>query len=315
MNNALTLALLALLAVLLAASLLVFYFGIRSRRREHVSRLLDQSQRPSLDLQTIGADGDDTEDNSDQKGYWSIATSLPVAPEIQRSLREAGYAGVRPRVIFAFLNLALPVAVLVVSLLTLGMTGMQTMDLFVVCILAILAFLLPRWLLRWLAARRRQALAEEIPVVIQLLLMLMGAGLSIEHALRILRTESRGVGEGTLLPEFAHELDILMHRVDAGGSLANELQLLVNAVSVQELADLAAVLRQVLRRGGDIRQSLSNLAELIEDRRYTRMQERAGEIAGRMSAVMILFMFPALVLFIAGPGFLAVLEGLRDAAS
>lgn len=313
--NAAALALLTLVAVLLALSALVFHQGVKSRQREHVSRMLDRSRRHAMDMQALDAEAEQSADNDSQKTYWTLAANLPLAPEIRRTLREAGYAGVRPRLVFALINLVLPVAVLVISLLMFGITGMQTLDLFLIFILVTFAFLIPRWILRWLAARRRRILSEEIPVVIQLLLMLLGAGLSIEHALRILRNESRKGSEAALLPEFSRELEILMHRIDAGGSLAEELQSLAGAVTVQELSDLAAVLRQVLRRGGDIRQSLSNLAGLIEDRRYTRMQEQAGEIAGKMSAVMILFMFPALVLFIAGPGFLAVLEGLRNAAS
>ncbi len=199
-------------------------------------------------------------------------------------------------------------------LLVIGLTGLEPQHLLLTFVLVVLAFLAPRWALRWLAARRRRILSAEIPVVIQLLLMLMGAGLSIEHALRVLRTESRGQGDTPILPEFSRELDILFQRVDAGSSLANELDLLSRAVGVQELSDLCAVLRQVLRRGGDIYKSLTNLVALIEDRRYTRLQEQAGNIAGKMSAVMILFMFPALVLLVAGPGFLAILEGLQSAS-
>ncbi len=312
MNSAVFI-LIALIAAMLATSIMLLHLGSKTRQREQVSRKLETAlyKRKATDVDTEPAEAAEFVST---KPYWAIMASLPMAAEIKSSLREAGYVGVQAQLIFAFINLALPAGVFALSLVVIGFTGAQTPQLLATFIFTVLAFLLPRWILRWLAARRRRALSQEIPVVIQLLLMLMGAGLSIEHALRILRAESREDNDFPLLPEFSYELDVVLHRVDAGGSLARELSLLSGAVGVQELSDLTAVLRQVLRRGGDIRQSLTNLGQLIEDRRYTRMQEQAGEIAGKMSVVMILFMFPALVLFTAAPGFLAVLEGLRDAA-
>lgn len=313
MNSAVFI-LIALISAMLAISIMLLYLGAKTRQREQVSRKLETALHKHTAIDT-GTEPVATAEFKPAKPYWSIMASLPMAAEIKSSLREAGYVGVQAQLVFAFINLALPIGVLVLSLVIIGFTGAQAPQLLATFIFTVLAFLLPRWLLRWLAARRRRALSQEIPVVIQLLLMLMGAGLSIEHALRILRAESSEDSEFPLLPEFSRELNVVLHRVDAGGSLAQELGLLSGAVGVQELSDLTAVLRQVLRRGGDIRQSLTNLAQLIEDRRYTRLQEQAGEISGKMSVVMILFMFPALVLFIAGPGFLAVLEGLRDVSS
>lgn len=303
----------ALMAVLLASVVILLQISAKTRRRELVTRKLEQVRygqvRDSADA------ADEPERTRQSNPYWSMLANLPMAAEIKRSLREAGFAGVQPQLIFALINMALPVGVLLICLAWLGLAGLVIESLLITLVAVILGFLSPRWVLRWLAARRRQALSAEIPVVIQMLIMLMDAGLSIEHALRILRTESAADRNSPLLPEFARELRILLNRVDAGGSLAHELGAISGALGVRELSDLAAVLRQVLRRGGDIRQSLANLAELIEDRRYTRMQERAGVIAGKMSAVMILFMFPALVLFLAGPGFLAIVEGLSNASS
>lgn len=307
--------LLTVMAILLASGILLLHISARTHQREQVSRKLEKVLYENTDVSDAETETDSALEELQRKRFWSLLAGLPMAPEIQRLVREAGYAGIQPRLIFAFINLALPLAVLAVGLLGIGLAGIQTMTALLVIISAILAFLIPRWVLRWIVARRRAALSEEIPVAIQLLLMLFEAGLSVEHALRILRAESEENRQTALLPEFSRELKILFHRVDAGGSLATELTSLSNAVGVQELGDMAAVLKQVLRRGGDIRQSLINLVALIEERRQTRMQERAGEIAGRMSMVMILFMFPALIIFIAGPGFLAILEGLRSAAS
>jgi tight adherence protein C len=85
-------------------------------------------------------------------------------------------------------------------------------------------------------------------------------------------------------------------------------------LDVPELTDLIALLRQVERFGGNVREPLREFVELLDDRRRTELQERIGKLSGMMTIVMVVFLFPALLVFLAGPGFLAMwhlLTGLR----
>jgi tight adherence protein C len=52
--------------------------------------------------------------------------------------------------------------------------------------------------------------------------------------------------------------------------------------------------------------SLLSLKQLLDDRRLTRLQEYVSKMSAKMSVVMMLFLFPALLIVLAGPGFTAI---------
>lgn len=58
--------------------------------------------------------------------------------------------------------------------------------------------------------------------------------------------------------------------------------------------------------------SLLSLKELIDDRRMTTLQERVSKMSAKMSIVMMVFLFPALLIILAGPGFIAIIQALGD---
>ena len=77
-----------------------------------------------------------------------------------------------------------------------------------------------------------------------------------------------------------------------------------------ELSDCCTVLRQMLRQGGSARASLQTLKELFEDRRLTSLQEKISKLSAKMSMVMMALLFPALLIILAGPGFMAITKAL-----
>ncbi len=304
---------LAIVIFMLALSLFLFALAGHYRKRELVHSKLDVLPDSHINQdQTV----DDSPSARDRR-FLDVFSSVPMEQEIQLLLRQAGYPGAYARLVFTFINIALPVLVLIIGAPIVGLAlepQLTTGALFLV-IAVILGFLVPRWMLRYIAARRARALAEETPVVMQLLMMLMETGMSIEQAFRVLLNESRHQGKINLLPEFSKELTLLLTRLDAGGSLAYELNQMAESLQIEELSDMTAVLRQAMQRGGNVRDSLTALLELMDDRRQIRLQELAGKISGKMSIVMMAFIFPALLVFTAGPGLLALLEALREISS
>lgn len=52
--------------------------------------------------------------------------------------------------------------------------------------------------------------------------------------------------------------------------------------------------------------SLLALKKLLDERRLTNLQEYISKLSGKMSVVMMLFLFPALLIVLAGPGMSAI---------
>ncbi|MBE0434717.1 MAG: type II secretion system F family protein [Methylomicrobium sp.] len=231
--------------------------------------------------------------------------------EMTRLLKQAGWHAPRKRLVFWSATWLTPFALAllggVFGAADGDMTGTQKMALMFVAF--VLGFLAPRYLLRYRAAARRNALAREMPTAIYLLRMLFDAGLSTEHTIRVMHEEGR-----VLMPNLSAELAGVLQRFDAGHDRAEALSEMAAPLEVNELSDTVAIIKQVTRYGGNIRESLASFAKLIEERQQSTMREYVNRLSAKMSIVMMIFLFPALLIFLAGPGFLALARGLMNVA-
>jgi len=168
-----------------------------------------------------------------------------------------------------------------------------------------LGFLLPKRVLVSAVKRRKAALSREMSTLIPMLRMLFEVGMTVEQALRVLMTEGKRI-----LPEFSKELRGVIGRVDAGLELGPELREMAAMIEVDDVTDCVTILEQLLRQGGGAMASLMALKNLLDDRRATMMQERVSKLSAKMSAVMVGFLFPALLIVLAGPGFMAIFRAL-----
>lgn len=243
-------------------------------------------------------------------GHSRLNRWLPkVQPETMQLLRQAGWYNTTGRGLFylsVWLAPLLLMLIVFIYILAAGEVNKQALaQLFMA---GSLGFLLPKNILRRVAKSRREKLSREMPTAVHLLRMLFDAGLSTEHALRVLHTE------GVLLtPELARELEIALRQIDAGLDPADALAEMAAPLEVNELTDTVAILKQVSRHGGNIRETLVNFARLMEERQLSALREYVNILSGKMSVVMMVFLFPALLIFLAGPGFMALAKGLSGA--
>ena len=99
---------------------------------------------------------------------------------------------------------------------------------------------------------------------------------------------------------------MLLARVDSGLELSQELNKSASLLDVDEFNDTCVILQQLIQQGGGAMKSLQTLKELLDDRRLTRMEEYISKMSAKMSVVMMVFLFPALLIVLAGPSFIAV---------
>ncbi len=151
------------------------------------------------------------------------------------------------------------------------------------------------------ARNRQKQVAIEVSTFIPLLRILFESGMAVEQALRVLANESR-----QLLPVLTSELRLVLARVDSGLELGEELGKAARLLAVDEFDDTCVILQQLIQQGGGAMKSLLALKQLLDDRRLTRLQEYISKMSAKMSVVMMVFLFPALLIVLAGPGFTAL---------
>jgi tight adherence protein C len=284
--------------LLLGAALLLLGSLLEQRRRaRQISRrlegdLLRQNRFGNL-LQVLG---------DSKVGQHSVK----LDNETQVLLNRLGWRSARQRSLFAACQIGAPLLLLALTVLVQSVFFPAVERQWIAPLFALgVGYLLPKRLLVIAVGRRQKQLASEIGTFIPLLRILFESGMAVEQALRVLSHEGQA-----LLPVLTQELRLVLARVDSGLELGEELNKATQLLAVDEFTDTCVILQQLLYQGGGAMKSLLSLKQLLDDRRLTRLQEYISKMSAKMSVVMMLFLFPALLIVLAGPGFTALAKAL-----
>jgi tight adherence protein C len=227
--------------------------------------------------------------------------------EMQRLLVQAGWGNPQTRFYFLAAGWLLPFVLAGATALYSFAGGASLGDilLHVVFVFAFV-FIFMRRLLRWCASQRQQVIRKEVTAFLHLLRMLFDAGLSFEHTLQVI--EQQG---GSLIPHLSKELGVVLKRIQAGQERGEALAEMAEPLDIPELNDTIGMLKQVTRYGGNIRDSLIEYTKLVEERQISELREYVSKLSAKMTVVMVLFLFPALMIFVAGPGFIGLARALK----
>ncbi len=302
-------ALIVSLAVLVAVIgvMAVVTLGLRARGTARIRRRLTPDEIDAGDFEDI-----------DQapvvaamaRGGRAMEAWVDNEGESNLLLLRAGWRSGERRLMWYVFQAVLPFVLFGLVLAYWLFADIQNKGLILILLLAsaaVLSFLAPRWILRAVAAARQRRIKSEVPLLIHLLVLLFEAGLSIRQALSSLVREGGGV-----LPELGREIEIVIRQLDAGAETGEALKNLSDGLAVEDLTTVLATLRQVDRYGGEVREPLLEVLDVIEERRSLDLRERVNHMSGRMTVVMVLFFFPALMIFVAGPAFLSILRALAE---
>ncbi len=226
--------------------------------------------------------------------------------EMRHLLVQAGWPGARPVLIFLLVAWVLPLGLGVLAAVYAIVNQDTWINVLFHLIFAFAAtFVLVRRLLRWKAQHRRDAIRKEVIPFLHLLRMLFEAGLSMEHILLVIQQQGQ-----EMIPHLADELHLVIKRIQTGQDRTDALTEMAAPLEVPELNDTIAMLKQVTRYGGNIRESLAEYTVLAEQRQVSELREYVSKLSAKMTVVMILFLFPALMIFLAGPGFMGLSKAL-----
>lgn len=236
------------------------------------------------------------------KSPEAIKKKIDQDTELASMLWMANLRTTQQKYLYFVAALLLPVVLLAVTALYhwVSSEGLKS-PLLTFFFVGVLGYLAPKRILSNYAEGRKNRLVDEVPVFIQMLKILFDSGLSVDQSLRIIVQEAR-----IALPETSKELDAIIRRTTTGMDLAEELDHSARQLKIDEFSDVVSILKQMIRQGGSSRASLSKLSDLVTERRMTALQEKVSKISAKMTMVMITFMFPALLIVIAAPGFLAI---------
>ncbi len=234
--------------------------------------------------------------------------TLSMDSETLQLLNRLGWRKRSQQSMFSAIQLGTPIALLALVIIAQLLMSRPPQPVWLAPVFALgIGYLLPKRWLAWAAKHRQETLAEEVTTFIPLLRILFDVGMTVEQGLRVLAKEAEGI-----LPNLSAELRQVLARVDAGLELGRELRDMAAALEVYEVTDCVVILEQLIVQGGGAMASLLRLKELIDDRHHTALEERVSKLSGKMSVIMMVFLFPALLIVLAGPGFIAIVGALGE---
>ncbi|MCV4284313.1 type II secretion system F family protein [Pseudomonas capsici] len=228
--------------------------------------------------------------------------SISLDTETQVLLNRIGWRRASKRSLYAACQIGVPIGLFTLVILVQVLFFNSIEQPFIAPVFALgIGYLIPKRALAAYARYRQKQVVVEISTFIPLLRILFESGMAVEQALRVLSNEGKD-----LLPVLSEEIRVILVRVDSGLELGEELRKSAALLAVDEFSDTCVILNQLIHQGGGALRSLLALKQLLDDRRLTRLQEYISKLSAKMSVVMMVFLFPALLIVLAGPGFTAI---------
>ena len=168
-----------------------------------------------------------------------------------------------------------------------------------------LGYMLPKWVMQSAARKRQRQAAEELPLLIDLLRLLQGVGLSVDQSLHVIENEFRSV-----LEVLGEELAIAGRQYSTGRSREQSMKRFSTVFDNEDLHAVSRLLVQVEHHGGAVQEPLKQFSERIREQRKLDMREKIGKLTVKMTGVMVLTLLPGLLVITGGVGFLAVIRAL-----
>lgn len=172
-----------------------------------------------------------------------------------------------------------------------------------VILAAYIGLKLPEVYLSNLTSKRQASMRRAFPDALDLLLICVESGMSIEHAFRKVSTEI-GASSVPLAEELAlttAELSYLPERRQAYENLAKR-------TGVESIKSVATVLIQAERYGTPLGQALRVLAQESRDQRMTAAEKKAAALPPKLTVPMIVFFMPALFIVILTPALIQIFK-------
>jgi len=215
----------------------------------------------------------------------------------------AGYRGHAPYVTFLFARAVTPIALFLGAALYVFVITQLDKSLTVklgICIAAAyLGLQAPMLFLKNAITKRQLSIRRAFPDALDLLLICIESGMSVEVAFRKVSTEIAGQSIA-LSEEFAlttAELSYLQDRKVAYENLARR-------TGLEGVKSVCLALMQSERYGTPLGQSLRVMAQENRDMRMTEAEKKAAALPPKLTVPMIVFFLPCLFIVILGPTYI-----------
>ena len=229
--------------------------------------------------------------------------------EIRLKLTRAGYRSRSAVSTFFFLRVTLGIGLLgtglVFYLITAGDNTDLTKMLMYVAIPGLIGYMGPNYWVTKRLQERQEEIAVGFPDALDLMLVCVEAGQSLDQAILRVSEEIR-VGYPTLAEEF----EIVANEVRAGKDRVTVLRDMAERCGVPDVSSFVTVLIQSASFGTSIASALRVYGAEMRDKRVMRAEEKANTLPTKLTLGTMLFTVPPLLIILVGPSVYDIMNTL-----
>jgi tight adherence protein C len=222
---------------------------------------------------------------------------------VQQRLIRAGYRKESTIKIFYGSKVLVPLLLCALALVT-GLGSLAPFFVYVVCLG--LGYLGPDFWLGRQISKRQAKIRRGLPDILDLLIICIEAGLSLDQATARSAEELRDAQ-----PELCDELGIVVLEQRAGRPRADAWKHMAERTDVDAVRNLVSMLVQSEQFGTSIAKTLRIHSDTLRTQRVQAVEEAAAKTTIKLIFPLVFFIFPSLFLVALGPAVISMMDSFK----
>ena len=226
-------------------------------------------------------------------------------PKVVDKLAQAGFRGPKPVSTFYFFRFVLPFAFAVVTafyLYVINDFGLQPLQKLSACVVGLtIGYYAPNIYIQNVAQKRRESIVAAFPDSLDLLLICVESGMSIEAAIQKVGAE---VGASSI--ELAEEMSLLSAELSYLPERRLAYEGLARRTAHPGIKSVTTAMIQAERYGTPLGSALRVMAKENRELRLSAAEKKAAALPAQLTVPMILFFLPVLFVVILGPAIIKI---------
>jgi tight adherence protein C len=231
-------------------------------------------------------------------------------PKVVDKMAQAGFRGPKPLTTFYFFRFSMPFvffAFAALYLFAFNDFGQPVMIRVTgVMVAAVIGFYAPNIYLSNRISKRQQSIMQAFPDALDLLLICVEAGMSIEQAIVKVSQE---IGPNSI--ELAEELSLLSAELNYLPERRMAYEGLAKRTNHAGVKSVSTAMVQAEQYGTPLGSALRTMAKENRDLRMSAAEKKAAALPAKLTVPMILFFLPVLFVVILGPAIINIQDTMR----
>ncbi len=272
-------------------------------RLKAVTNRREQLRRQSrAELENKGIKRESKGFMSDMSNRLNLAKMLED-PNVKEKLTQAGMRGPGPLAAFYFFRLTLPFVGAILMFFYIFFVNDHGLAIHMkygsILFGAAAGFYAPNMYVSNIAAKRQESLMKAFPDALDMMLICVESGMSIEMAFAKVGGEI-----GTASTELAEELTLTVAELSYLTERRQAYENLANRTGHEGVKAVCLALIQGERYGTPLGDALRVMAKENRDMRMSEAEKKAAALPAKLTVPMILFFLPVLFLVVLGPAYI-----------